>query len=259
MSPLRRILALMLCAVLLTGLWGCELPRPGFTDFDVSGYIDALLDSSYQADHTAIMEISALTEEDAQGNNTATVENAAIRFCNLYSVMPNEGQLIRIEHAFSQVLANVRYSVSDEVRTSAGYNVDVKVYSIVNFADCGAEIEALRQAAEEEARQQVEDTWKRQEQDNEALYDLDDEWSGGDDDDGYAPEPEPEPDKVEVDYTEKFAEKVVEFCERQLMNLSYDTEQRTVTLNILQTEKGELQLDMNQIDTIDQTVVLFTK
>ena len=52
-------------------------------------------------------------------------------------------------------------------------------------------------------------------------------------------------------------DKVVELCQEQLSSLRYSGETVTITLDIRQTEEGELQLDTNQLDTIDRTVLQF--
>ena len=60
-----------------------------------------------------------------------------------------------------------------------------------------------------------------------------------------------------VDANELFVDKVVELCQEQLSSLRYSGETVTITLEIRQTEEGELQLDTNQLDTIDRTVLQF--
>ncbi len=57
--------------------------------------------------------------------------------------------------------------------------------------------------------------------------------------------------------SELYVEQVLDFCKRELSNISYDVEARTVPLDIRQTDQGELQLDLNQLETIDETVIRF--
>ena len=61
-----------------------------------------------------------------------------------------------------------------------------------------------------------------------------------------------------VDANKLFVDKVLEFCKKELANIQYDSQSRTIALDIIQTEKGELQLDLNQIDTIDKTALRLT-
>ena len=56
-----------------------------------------------------------------------------------------------------------------------------------------------------------------------------------------------------------FVDKVVALCQEQLSDLRFSGETVTVTLEIRQTDEGELQLDTNQLDTIDRTVLQFQK
>ena len=46
---------LVLAALLAFALSGCDIPMPGFADYDVSGYIQALLDSSYHNSHDSFI------------------------------------------------------------------------------------------------------------------------------------------------------------------------------------------------------------
>lgn len=56
-----------------------------------------------------------------------------------------------------------------------------------------------------------------------------------------------------------FVDKVVALCQKQVSNLRFSGKTVTVTLEIRQTDEGELQLDTNQLDTIDRTVLQFQK
>ena len=60
-----------------------------------------------------------------------------------------------------------------------------------------------------------------------------------------------------MDANTLFVDKVVELCQEQLSSLRHSGETVTITLDIRQTEEGELQLDTNQLDTIDRTVLQF--
>ena len=77
MTLRKRLPALLLAVVLAVSLSGCAIPIPGFADYDVSGYVKALLDSSYHQENEEFMSITGATKTAAQQNNTDTVENAA--------------------------------------------------------------------------------------------------------------------------------------------------------------------------------------
>ncbi len=83
---LKAWLSLFLAASLAVSLAGCTIPVPGFADYDVSAYIQALLDSSYHDSNEDLMELAKITEEKARANNTTTVENAVVNFCNTYEL-----------------------------------------------------------------------------------------------------------------------------------------------------------------------------
>ncbi len=60
-----------------------------------------------------------------------------------------------------------------------------------------------------------------------------------------------------MDSGKLYIDKVLELCQSKVGNVEYQAEPVTIALNIVQTSQGELQLDMNQIEQIDQTVLLF--
>ena len=279
-------------AAMALALAGCTLPLPtsGFADYDVSGYFQALLDSSYKGNNTAYVNVTAVSEEEAQKNNTTTVQNAAINFCNTYGVLPNDEQLSQLEEVMRQALVQADYTVKDEEKVESGYTLEVEVDPIVNFSDLEDEIEKLREEAEEEAtqahtqysssRDEDEDTdsdgYGYGDEDSESYgygdedsdssddgYGYDDEDSDSSED-GYDygiddSESSTRSDGNVVDANAIFVDKVVSLCQEQLSDLRFSGETVTVTLEIRQTDEGELQLDTNQLDTIDRTVLQFQK
>ena len=91
-------------------LSGCAIPIPGFADYDVSGYVKALLDSSYHQENEEFMSITGATKTAAQQNNTDTVENAAVLFCNTYGLYPNEEQLQELQEVMRTVYRQTQYT-----------------------------------------------------------------------------------------------------------------------------------------------------
>lgn len=256
---LKAWLCLFLAASLALGLAGCTIPVPGFADYDVSGYIQALLDSSYHDSHEELMELAKITEEKARENNATTVENAVVNFCNTYELSPSEAQLQELQKVMKQAFALTKYMVKDERKTDTGYYLEVEIASITNFEGREADIEKLKNAAQQEAT--AANTAKPSVLPGEGNYDEYDE-DGSDEEEESDPQSalsQAEPSGEKVDANELFIDKVLAFCKQELANISYDPEMRTIALDIRQTEKGELQLDLNQIEKIDQTVLRFTR
>lgn len=258
---LKAWLSLFLAASLAVSLAGCTIPVPGFADYDVSAYIQALLDSSYHDSNEDLMELAKITEEKARANNTTTVENAVVNFCNTYELSPSEAQLQELQKVMKQAFALTKYMVKDERKTDTGYYLEVEIASITNFEGRQADIEKLKTAAQQEAT--AANTAKPSVLPGTGNTDTEDD-SYGDSDEEEENSSLPEPDQEEsggekVDANELFLNKVLDFCKQELANISYDPEMRTIALDIRQTEKGELQLDLNQIEKIDQTVLRFTR
>lgn len=255
----------LVSAALALSLWGCTIPMPGFADYDVSGYIKALLDSSYHASTEDLMAVAKITEDKAMEYNTTTVENAAVSFCNTYGLSPSDQQLQELQKVMRQAFALTRYTVKDEQKVETGYYLEVEVTSIINFSGREADIEKLKEQAQQEATAANTDLPSTVpgdgEEGGEEEYGGEDEYeeeAESSEESGPAGE-EPPAASQKVDANELFVEKVLNFCKKELANISYDAEPRTIPLDIRQTEKGELQLDTKQLDHIDGEVVRFSK
>ena len=267
-KPWKRAAAALFAGVCAMTLTGCTMSS--FGDYDVSGYFQALLDSSYKNENEDYMTVAATTEEDAQQNNVTTVQNAAVNFCNTYGISPDEEQLSQLEDVMRQMLAQANYLVKDEQKVETGYYLEVEIDPIVNFSDISDELQKLRNDAKDEASQANESS-SSQEEDGYLSGEEYGSWEDEDSsqEDSYGQDSDQEEDSstdsessqastdTYVDANDLFVDKVVEFCQEQTSTVRYRGEAVTISLDIRQTEDGELQLDTNQLDTIDRTVLQF--
>lgn len=255
----KRIGAALLCLALTLALGGCDfLPSADFDDYDVSGYIQALLDSSYRDSHQLFMDVTQATQEGAKQNNTTTVGNAAINFCNAYNLSPSEEQMTRLEGIMSQALRSVRYTVKEEQKVDTGYYIEVEVTPMVNLAGLGDEFKALRTQAQEEADAANTPAATPEPDEGDGDGDWGNEgWEDGGEEGEPSPTPAPTPEAPKVDAYSLYIDKVLDSCQGKIAEPQFQTQSIVVALNIVQTNEGDLQLDLNQIDTIDQTVLLF--
>lgn len=272
MKKRMRWITVVAAAAMSLLLTGCSLPMMGFADYDVSGYFQALLDSSYKGQNTEYVDIAATTEEKAMQNNTATVQNAAVNFCNTYGISPSDEQLAQLEEVMRQALLQADYTVKDEQKVDTGYYLEVEILPIVNFSGLESEIDKLRDEAQDEASQAQK---KAEEEESSASYDdygYDDGYSSEDDygyedtdyndyedtsSDQESSQEESDQNTQPVSANDLFVEKVVEYCQELVSTIRFADTAVTISLDIVQTEKGELQLDTNQLDTIDRTVLQF--
>lgn len=260
-----RWISLAAAAAMSLLLTGCSLPMTGFADYDVSGYFQALLDSSYKGQNTDYVAIAATTEEKAMENNTTTVQNAAVNFCNTYGVSPSDEQLSQLEEVMRQALLQANYTVKDEQKVDDGYYLEVEIVPIVNFSGLENEIDNLRDEAQEEATQAQQEAQKEESSSDDSYdnsYDdgYDNTYDGYGDEDTSSDEEssqDQQDETVTISANELFVDKVVEYCQKQVSDIRFGDEPVTISLDILQTEDGELQLDTNQLDTIDRTVLQF--
>ena len=253
MTVLKKWAAVLLSALICLGLSGCDLlPSEEFNDYDVSSYIQALLDSSYHDDHRAYMARIQATEDTAKANNVTTVENAAINFCNAYGLSPDDTQMQRLEEIMAKALLSTRYQVADEVKVETGYTIDVTVSPITSFSGLTEQFTTIRSQAQEEVN-------------SKSMVNLDDgegqedggengEWGEEGEDE---PTPTPAPTPLLKTATELYVDRVLDFCEGRLTSLEFAGGDTTIVLNIRLTKNGELQVDLNQIDEIDRAVLAF--
>lgn len=259
-TPAKRWAAGLLCLALCLCLPGCQLfPADDYDDYDVSGYIQAFLDSSYHNSHERFINLSQSTGEEAQLNNTTTVENAAVNFCNAYSLSPSEEQLSELQGIMSQALAAAQYTVMDERRIDTGYYIEVQVTPVTSLAGLESDFHQLRTQAQDEA-----DAANAAGSPTPAPEDEEggeDQWGDGygEEEPEPTPTPEPTPAPIQVDAQELYVDKIIQFCRERLSQVEYQSTTVTIALDIRQTNEGELQLDMNQIESIDQSVLIFKR
>lgn len=252
MKAFRKFTALLLAAAICLGSAGCGiLPSEEFNDYDVSGYIQALLDSSYHNTHGAFISVTQAAADTAQANNTTTVENAAINFCNAYGLNPTDQQMQRLEGIMSTALLSARYQVKDEVKTETGYTIEVTVSPITTFSGLTEQFTTLRSQAQEEVNRT-------------SMVNLGEGEGGDDDGDGdegggeeNSPTPTPAPTPLLLTAGELYVNKVLDLCESKVSLLEFGSTDTVIVMDIRLTDKGELQLDLNQIDEIDRAVLAF--
>ena len=273
MSRMKRVGLLLAAALLMVSLSACTIPTPGFADYDVSSYIQALLDSSYHQDNEDFMAITGTTEDKAEQNNVDTVENAAVLFCNAYGIYPTDAQLVELQKVMRQAYQLSKYTVKEEQKTDTGYYLEVEVTPITNFKGRAADLEKLKEEAQEEATAANQSSMPESSLSEDSYTEdgyYDDSYDSYEEEDSYGEDGTEEEtssetssqvsssDKESVDANALYVDKVVEFCQNELKNLTYDSPV-TISLEILQTDEGELQLDMNQISVLDETVVYLSK
>ena len=260
----------VLAVVLAVVCAGCALPDAGFGDYDVSGYIEALLDSSYHNAHDRFIAVTGTSEEISQQNHTSTVENAPVNFCNAYGLSPNEEQLARLKDIMSRAFDQAKYTVKEEQKIETGYYIEVEVTPIGSFAGLtetfsGLRTQAMDEASAANAAQSSQGVLGEGQdgfvpgEENQDGEDWDNEdWDGEEAEPTPTPAPTPASTPgVKVDPYQLYMEKVLEYCQGQLSSIRYQEQNVTIALDIRQTPTGELQIDLNQVDALDKTMLMF--
>lgn len=258
---MKRITAVILSVLLLAGLLaGCSIPTPGFADYNVSGYIKALLDSSYLGDNDDYISFTRYSAQEAAENNQLTIENGAIHFCNTFNILPSDEQLAELEEIMGAAFKLTSYNVKEKQENATGYFVEVEIKPLTVFKELTSEIDTLRVKAQAgELGGKPVSSSSSEESSNYNEYD--DSYGWGDDtesSDGYDTESSAPSEEDEEDAGELFVDEVIKLCRNALGNPTYG-DAIIITLDILKDDEGNLSLDTTQIETIDETVITFER
>lgn len=242
----KKLTAILLAITLVFSMTGCGVFKSKFPDYNVTGYINALLNSSYHGNSEDLIEITMQTQEDADKNMQITIDNGSVYFCNAFAINPSDEQMQRIRQLVEKAYNLSKYTVSQKKEISDGYNVDVEYEPITVFADSVNEATALRsntQLLREKVLEKSENTYNYPNENTDENDDEDEETSN-----------------VTVDseaMTEVFIDEVINMCESKLNSNFIYGEKVSVTLKILRTADGQLQIDTTQLEEIDTGIVLF--
>lgn len=249
---MKKIFAGILSLLMIIGLAGCDkIPMPGFEDYDVSGYIAGLLDSTYLDEHEKYMEFSKSTLSSAEKNHSITVENATSYLCSLFKLYPDDTQLDELNKVMSEAYKLSRYTVKEKVKSPTGYYIEVDIQPLLAFKESYVSVENLRREIENNASKTsyTEDVSENDDEygDDEDIYDADELESYRE------ARRQDEPDPAEQQ--SELVEGTIKIFREALFSPNYGAS-RTITMDIRVNDAGELSLDKTQLELIDETVVL---
>jgi hypothetical protein len=235
----KKLLAAASAFIIILSFSGCDVLFPTFMDFDVSGYISALLDSSYRENHEMYITYTMETLDSAQENNMTTVENAAVNFCNTYEIYPSEEQMIEIEELMKELYTKANYSVKDEVKVSGGYAVKIEIQPLLNLQSCASKFGTLKADIES------------------GTHTMKSNSSGAEGNSGTTSVNGTNA-AASLDTNELYIKEVIYACKEAAADLGEYGSVIAVTMDIKANDRGELFLDTTQLEEIDQTVLPMT-
>lgn len=256
---LKKITALLVSVLMIATMFSaCDIIKPQFADYDVSGYIKALFESSYLGEHEDFMAYAKATIQEAEEKNDEVVTNGAVKFCNAFDIYPSEEELKEIESIVRRAYKLSKFTVKEEQKSDTGYYVEVDIQPLLIFKNLSASIEQAREDAENNLLEgQVVSAPESSEESSEDDY-YEDEYS--DEDESSASEESSEPETETIDQNTAFIREVIKLCQNALDSTTQPYDKSIiVTLDIRQTDEGELQIDLNQVENIDDTVLIFSK
>lgn len=260
---MKKIICGLLAAVTVLCFAGCDsIPLPGFEDYDISGHIEGLLDSSYLQDNSKYMEVTSLTAEGVAENNAMTVQNAATRFCNTFAVTPNAEQMISLKEVFSEAYRLSKYTVNEAEEVTTGYYIPVDITPLNNIRECTPAFDEAKKRIEDEYNQLsmagLDDGMAESNNEDDDYFSDEDDYYDEDEDSGTIEDPATPPP---IDYeamNREILDEMIQIMKTSLLNPTYD-EPTSITLDIRVEDNGDILLDTTQTDTIDETVVIIAR
>jgi hypothetical protein len=120
---------IIILSLLLTGiLGGCStisLLTQG--EFDASGYVQGILDSTYKGQFEQYMKLTKDTAENAQAAYDTVMETKAEALATYTSVKLTDETKAKFLEYSKQIYQNTKYEVSKATKTDNGFTVDVVI------------------------------------------------------------------------------------------------------------------------------------
>lgn len=220
MKKWNRISVIVLICVLMTmSMSGCSaisLLTQG--EFDASGYVQGIMDSTYKADFDKYIELTDDTKENAQGAYEKVMDTKAQVFATYTSVtLTDESKAKFIEYS-KQIYNNAKYEVLDAKKTENGFTVDVVITPITILKNIKTEGEAY--VTEFNAKN------------------ADGEFA----------------DLTEEQYEAEYANGIMKIFETNIANIQY-AEDVTVTINVALQEGNVYTLGTDEFTKIDSVIL----
>lgn len=127
--------------ICLSGCSALSLLTQG--DFDASGYVQGIMDSTYKAQFDKYIELTDDTQEKAQAAYDKVMDTKAEAFAAYTSVtLTDEAKAKFVEYS-KQIYGNAKYEVSDATKKDDGFTVDVVISPITILQNITTEGEAF--------------------------------------------------------------------------------------------------------------------
>lgn len=128
MKKLQKLLALFLCAAMLSMAAACS----STTSVEADSYLNTFLDMLTQGDVSAYAALTGQTEEEAQSKYQAISENLTASFADTGA---SEVTVMAFETAYFDLLRETHYTVLGAEQNEAGYAVTLEIEPIVGLYD----------------------------------------------------------------------------------------------------------------------------
>lgn len=130
----------MMVIMCLSGCSSISLLMQG--EFDASGYVQGILDSSYKGIFDQYIELTKDTQENAESAYEAVMKTKAEDFANYTAVTLTDETRTKFIDYSKQIYNNAKYEVSDATKTDNGFTVDIVISPILFLEHISSEGEA---------------------------------------------------------------------------------------------------------------------
>lgn len=126
----RIILAVIISALMVTGLSGCSVLSL-FNSFDASKYVLGLMDAYYKGVFENYLDQTEDTQENAQKVYDDVMKAKAEAFAAYAGVGMNEDSEPVFNEFAKKIYSQVKYEVKEAVKTKEGFTVDIVISPIL--------------------------------------------------------------------------------------------------------------------------------
>lgn len=210
------VLISMLATVCMSGCSAVSLLTQG--EFDASGYVQGIMDSTYKGEFDKYIELTEDTKENAQAAYETVMDTKAQAFATYTSVTLTDESKAKFVEYSKQIYKNAKYEVLEAKKIDNGFQVDVVISPILLLQNISDEGEVF-------------------------VTDFNARNANGE----FA-------DFTEEQYEAEYANGIMKIFENNISNIKYG-DNVTVTVNVLLTEDKVYTLNTDEFNKIDAVIL----
>jgi len=134
------VLISMLATFCMSGCSAVSLLTQG--EFDASGYVQGIMDSTYKGEFDKYIELTEDTKENAQAAYDTVMDTRAQSFATYTAITFTDESKAKFVEYSKQIYKNAKYEVLEATKTDNGFKVDVVISPMLILQNISDEGEA---------------------------------------------------------------------------------------------------------------------